>query len=520
MNLELVDLSRLQFALTALYHFLFVPLTLGMSFLLAITESLYVATNKTIWREITKFWGVLFGINFVMGVSTGITMEFQFGTNWAYYSHYVGDIFGVPLAIEGLMAFFLEGTMVGIFFFGWDRMSKKQHLVVTWLVALGTNLSALWILIANGWMQHPVGSYFNFHTMRMEVADFWTVLFNPVAQAKFFHTISAGYLTGAMFMAGVSCFYLLRNRNIEMMKRSLMVASAFGLAASIFAIVMGDTSGYLAGKYQPMKVAAIEAEWNTQQPPAAFNLIAWPDQASYKNDFAVQIPDALGLILTHSKMGVVPGINQLVQATEEQIAKGIKAYVALQTLEKNPNDKKAQALLQHYSNDLGYGMLLLRFTNNVAAATPAQIHEAALSTVPNVAPLFWGFRIMVGLGFLMFTLLILAFVFSYRDRILQNRWFMRLMPWCIPLPWLALECGWFVAEYGRQPWVIQGVMPTFMGASSLNPGTVLTSISGYVLLYSFLFVIEMYLMLKYIRLGPEYFAYTNISKSKSIQTAG
>src|SRR5437868_2597445 len=239
-DLDVVNLSRLQFALTALYHFLFVPLTLGLSILLAIMESVYVMTGRTVWRQMTKFWGVLFGINFAMGVATGITMEFQFGTNWAYYSHYVGDIFGAPLAIEGLMAFFLESTFVGLFFFGWERLSKLQHLVVTWLVAIGSNFSALWILIANAWMQNPVGARFNFETMRMEITSFTQVMFNPVAQAKFVHTVSAGYVTGAMFVLAISSFYLLHKRNRAFARRSFAVAASFGLASALSVVVLGD----------------------------------------------------------------------------------------------------------------------------------------------------------------------------------------------------------------------------------------------------------------------------------------
>src|SRR6202012_56834 len=253
----LVDLSRLQFALTALYHFLFVPLTLGLSIIIAMMETVYVMTRRTIWRDMTKFWGVLFGINFALGVATGITMEFQFGMNWAYYSHYVGDVFGAPLAIEGLMAFFLEATFVGLFFFGWDRLTRVEHLMVTCLLALGTNLSALWILIANGWMQYPVGARFNLDTMRMEVTNFAQVLFNPVAQAKFVHTVSAGYVTGAMFVLAVSAYYLLRGRHAELAKRSMTVAASFGLASALSVVVLGDESGYTAGENQKMKIAAI-----------------------------------------------------------------------------------------------------------------------------------------------------------------------------------------------------------------------------------------------------------------------
>ena len=270
MNETLVDLSRLQFAATAMYHFLFVPLTIGMVWMLVIMESVYVMTGKTIYKDMTRFWGKLFGINFALGVTTGITLEFQFGTNWAYYSHYVGDIFGAPLAIEGLMAFFLESTFIGLFFFGWDRLSRQQHLLVTILMAVGTNLSALWILIANGWMQNPVGSEFSYETMRMELTDFWAVVFNPVAQGKFVHTVSAGYVTGAMFVLSISAWYLLRGRDVEFAKRSFRIAAAFGFASICSVIVLGDESGYALGEAQQTKLAAMEAMWETEPAPASF----------------------------------------------------------------------------------------------------------------------------------------------------------------------------------------------------------------------------------------------------------
>src|SRR5580700_11854826 len=291
-----ITLSRTQFALTALYHFLFVPLTLGLSMILFIMESVYVMTGRDIWRQMTKFWGTLFGINFAMGVATGLTMEFQFGTNWAYYSHYVGDVFGAPLALEGLMAFFLEATFVGLFFFAWDRLSKIQHLIATWALAIATNFSALWILIANGWMQYPVGAHFNVDTMRMETMDFMAVLFNPVAQAKFVHTVSAGYVTGSVFVLAVSAYFLLRGRHVEFAKRSMTVAASFGLAAALSVVVLGDESGYTAGVNQKMKIAAIEAMWNTEPAPASFTLFGLPDLASHTTRYEVKIPWVLGLI--------------------------------------------------------------------------------------------------------------------------------------------------------------------------------------------------------------------------------
>ncbi|HAF55645.1 MAG TPA: cytochrome bd-I ubiquinol oxidase subunit CydA, partial [Thauera sp.] len=308
---QLVDLSRLQFAATAMYHFLFVPLTIGMVWMLVIMESVYVMTGKTIYKDMTRFWGKLFGINFALGVTTGITLEFQFGTNWAYYSHYVGDIFGAPLAIEGLMAFFLESTFIGLFFFGWDRLSRQQHLLVTILMAVGTNLSALWILIANGWMQNPVGSEFSYETMRMELTDFWAVVFNPVAQGKFVHTVSAGYVTGAMFVLSISAWYLLRGRDVEFAKRSFRIAAAFGFASICSVIVLGDESGYALGEAQQTKLAAMEAMWETEPAPASFNVIALPNEAEMKNDFAIHIPWVMGLIGTRSLDKELPGLNQI-----------------------------------------------------------------------------------------------------------------------------------------------------------------------------------------------------------------
>ena len=312
MDVDIVSLSRLQFALTALYHFLFVPLTLGLSILLAIMETVYVMTGRSIWRDMTRFWGTLFGINFAMGVATGIVMEFQFGMNWSYYSHYVGDIFGAPLALEGLMAFFMEATLVGLFFFGWDRLSKVKHLLVTWAVAIGSNFSALWILIANGWMQNPVGAEFNPQTMRMEMKDFFAVLTNPVAQAKFVHTVSAGYVAAAIFVLGISAWYVLKGRHLQLARRSMTVAASFGLAASLSVAVLGDESGYLTTEHQKMKLAAIEAIWDTEPAPAPFTAFGFPDQEARETHYAVHVPWGMGLIGTRSLTTEIPGIKDLV----------------------------------------------------------------------------------------------------------------------------------------------------------------------------------------------------------------
>lgn len=499
----IVELSRLQFALTAMYHFLFVPLTLGLSLLLAIMESIYVMTGQDIWRRMTLFWGALFGINFAMGVATGIVMEFQFGMNWAYYSHYVGDIFGAPLAMEGLMAFFLEATFVGLFFFGWNRLSKLQHLLVTWLVAAGTNFSALWILIANGWMQNPVGAVFNPDTMRMEITDAMAVLFNPVAQAKFVHTVSAGYVTGAVFMMSISAFYLLRGRHLEIARRSIAVAASFGLASALSVVVLGDESGYAATEHQKMKLAAIEGMWHTEKAPAPFTVFGIPSQHGQRNRHEIKIPYLMGLIATRSLHTQIPGILDLVDQAERRIRNGQIAYAALERLRANHDDTQAREIFERHWRDLGHGILLKRYRQDIENASPEQIANAALDTVPQVAPLFWAFRAMAGIGFYLIAFFALAFWWVSNGRLWRKTWFLRLALWTLPLPWIAIECGWFVAEYGRQPWAVEGVLPTFYAASGLALRDILLTLTGFVVLYTVLFVVEIKLMLKAIGKGPQ-----------------
>jgi cytochrome d ubiquinol oxidase subunit I len=505
--MDVVTLSRAQFALTALYHFVFVPLTLGLSMILVIMEATYVMTGRKIWQEMTKFWGLLFGINFAMGVATGITMEFQFGTNWAYYSHYVGDIFGAPLAIEGLMAFFLESTFVGLFFFGWERLSKVAHLVVTALVALGSSLSALWILIANGWMQNPVGAQFNFQTMRMELVSFADVLFNPVAQSKFVHTVAAGYVVGSVFVLAISAWYLLRGRNVEVARRSMAVAASFGLACALSVVVLGDESGYVAGENQKMKIAAIEAEWNTETPPAGFTLFGLPDTKARAVRAQVKIPWLLGLIATRSADTPVAGITDLVELARSRIMSGMLAYATLQTLRAHPTDALARAQFSAHQADLGYGLLLLRYVDNPSHATPSQIDQAAQSTVPNVPVLFWCFRIMVALGLFFILLFSTAFYLATRHRLQRSRWFLQIAALSLPLPWIAAELGWVVAEYGRQPWAIDGVLPTFLGVSTTHASNVIVSLIGFILFYSALAAVEVFLMVRAIRSGPDGLGY-------------
>ncbi|CAE6844118.1 Cytochrome bd-I ubiquinol oxidase subunit 1 [Paraburkholderia nemoris] len=382
-------------------------------------EAVYVMTGKQVYKDMTQFWGKLFGINFAMGVATGLTLEFQFGTNWSYYSHYVGDIFGVPLAVEGLMAFFLESTIFGLFFFGWNRLSRVQHLIVTFLVALGSNLSALWILVANGWMNNPVGTELNYEAMRMELTSFFQVVFNPVAQMKFVHTVSAGYVTASMFVLGISSWYLLKKRDTQFALRSFAIAAGFGLASTRSVIVLGDESGYNTGEVQKIQ------EGDTTD------------------------------------------------ATRATFAK--------------------------YKDDLGFGLMLKQFTAKVTDATPDQIQAAAKKKIAPVAPVFFSFRIMVALGILFLAAFVAAFRFCARRTLLQENklWFLRWAVWAIPLPWIVAEFGWVVAELGRQPWAIAGILPT-----RLSAGDLYLSVAGFVVFYKALFIVEITLMFKYARLGP------------------
>jgi cytochrome d ubiquinol oxidase subunit I len=501
MSMDVVELSRLQFALTAMYHFLFVPLTLGLSFLLVIMESIYVMTGRPIWRTITRFWGTIFGINFVLGVATGLTMEFEFGTNWSYYSHYVGDIFGAPLAIEGLMAFFLEATFVGLMFFGWERLPKQKHLFVTFMVALGSNLSALWILVANGWMQNPVGAAFNPDTMRMEVTSFRDVLFNPVAQAKFVHTVSAGYVLASVFVLGVSALMLLNGKWPRVAKRSFAVAASFGLAASLSVVVLGDESGYALTDNQKMKLAALEAMWETEPAPAGLTAFGIPDLKTHATRYAVKIPYVLGLIATRSLDRQVTGILPLVAVAETRVERGVKAYDALQRLKVSPNDPGARAAFALNGRDLGYGLLLKRYVADPRTADRATIEKAAWDTVPDVPVMFWAFRIMAGIGFLQIALFGAAFILVALRRC-DTKWILWAAVLMMPLPWIAAEFGWVLAEIGRQPWAVDGVLPTFLGASSLTVPQIWTTIVGFTLLYGTLAVVEVGLIVRTIKRGP------------------
>ena len=404
-----VELARWQFAFVACFHFIFVPLTLGLAWIMFTMELMYVLSGNVIYKQMTKFWGKLFGINFALGVLSGLTMEFSFGLNWAYYSQFVGDIFGTPLAIEGLVAFMLESTFVGIFFLGWNKLSKKQHLLSTFFLAIGSSLSALLIMVANGFMQVPKGGEFIWQSMRMETVNLIDLFLNPIAQIGFAHTVLAGYTTAAVFVIGISSFYLLHQKHVAFAKRSMAIGLGFGLVSSLMVMVLGDQQGILAYKTQPLKLAAIEAEWETQKPPSNFNMIAFPSQSEQKNYAEVQIPALLGLLATHSYDQKIYGVKTIlyegytdvdgvaIPAVTTRIANGAKAYEAMIKMRKGQASQLHEALYNQYKNDIGYGMLLQRYIDQnqpLTGATQDQIKQAALDTVPDVAWVFWTFRVM------------------------------------------------------------------------------------------------------------------------------
>ena len=500
-----VELSRLQFAATALYHFLFVPLTLGLSFLLAVMETVYVITGKKIYREMTQFWGHLFLINFALGVATGLTMEFEFGTNWSFYSRFVGDVFGAPLAIEGLMAFFMESTFVGLMAFGWERLSKGKHLIITYLVALGSNLSALWILVGNSFMQNPQGAVFNPVTMRLELTSFGSLFFSEDAQTKFVHTSIAGYVTAAVFVTAVSAYYMLRGRHMELAKRSFRVASLFGVLSVAGVITLGDALGFVGGHAQPSKLAAMEAMWQTEAAPASFNIAAWPNQSEQRNVWSIQIPYVLTPLLTHTFDQTVPGIDKIEADAAKRIRNGIPAVEALKVLSGDPTNAAALAQFEAHKDDLGYGFLVKRYAadQDVSKATDADIVKASKDSIPNVLVIFWVFRAMVACGLLMLAYFVISVILSVRGDVHRQRKFLKFAPWMIPVPFIACEAGWVTAEVGRQPWTVFGVLPTWMSASTHSVPYMIFSLVGFVLLYSIFAAVEIFLMVRAIRQGPD-----------------
>lgn len=506
-DFSLVNWSRAQFALTAMYHWLFVPLTLGLSFILAFMETLYVKTGNPEWKRITKFWMTLFGINFAIGVATGLILEFQFGTNWSNYSWFVGDIFGAPLAIEGIMAFFLESTFIAIMFFGWNKVGKKAHLASTWLVAVGSNLSALWILVANGWMQYPAGMKFNPDTVRNEMVNFWEVLFSPVAINKFLHTVSQGYVLASVFVIGVSAWFLIKKREELFAKRSMVVASVFGLVSIIFTILTGDGSARTVAKYQPMKFAAMENLYQGQQnaPLAVIGILKQDPKDSFhkKRDFVFnfEIPDMLSYMAFLDPNAYVPGIHDLVHGNpergilsyEERSQKGlmaINALAAYKNAKKEGNDSLTAASLKTFEENyphFGYGYYANR-----------DVHEL----IPSVPTSFYSFRIMVGLGFHFLALFLVVLWLTLKDRITNKKVILYTALWTIPLVYIASMLGWVVAEVGRQPWVIQDILPTIAAVSQVDTGSVQTTFWMFAVIFTGLLIAEIKIMTTQIKKGP------------------
>ena len=504
-DLSQVNWARAQFALTAMYHWIFVPLTLGLSFLVAFFESIYVATGKESWKNLTKFWMTLFGINFAIGVATGIIMEFEFGTNWSNYSWMVGDIFGAPLAVEGILAFFLEASFFAVLFFGWDRVSKGFHLFSAWMVAIGSNLSALWILVANAWMQNPVGMAFNPETARFEMQNFWEVLLSPSAIAKFTHTTSSSFLMASIFVIGVSSWYLLKGRHVKMAKRSMTVAAVFGLVASFTVGLTGDESAYDVAQTQPMKLAAMEGlyDGSVNAPIIAFGLInANKEPGDNLPSFAIkaEVPMVLSLLANRELNSFVPGVNDLVfgnpehniTGAAEKIERGRKAleYLAIyKEARANNMEQDAESALElfsQYQDDMGYGHL----------SGPSDI-------APPVATTFYAFHIMVALG-TFFPLLFLAILFYlHKGNLERQGWLHILGVACIPLAYIAQQAGWVVAEVGRQPWAINGMLPVRVANTNLTSGTIQTSFVLFLVLFTVLLIAEITIMLKQISLGPE-----------------
>lgn len=498
-----VDWSRAQFALTALYHFLFVPLTLGLSFMLAFMETLYVKTSNPEWKRITKFWLRLFAVNFAIGVATGIIMEFEFGTNWANYSWFVGDIFGAPLAIEGLFAFFLEATFFAVMFFGWDKVSKKFHLFSTWMVALGSNLSAFWILVANGWMQHPVGTAFNHETLRNEMINFAQVALSPVGISKFLHTVGGGYITSALFVLGISAYFMLKNKHFQMAKKSFIVAASFGFLSSIFVLFSGDESAYQVAQKQPMKLAAMEGLYKGEVNAGIVAMgILTPDKkpGDEKEPFIVefQAPYLLGLMATRGINNFTPGIDDLVYGNEKfnipsaqsKIDSGKIALNALENIKlaSEKNDEKSilenRKILDENMHNFGYGYL-----------------DKPEDIVPPVGLTFYSFHVMVALGSYFIVLFLATLYLSMANRIEKYKKLLWACVFSIPLGYVACEAGWIVAEVGRQPWAIQDLMPVGIAATNLASVNVKLSFLLFVVLFTALFIAEIKIMLKQIKIG-------------------
>ena len=475
----LVDWSRAQFALTAGYHWIFVPLTLGLAVIMASMETLYVIKKDEFWKNTAKFWMKLFAINFAVGIATGIILEFEFGTNWSNYSWFVGDIFGAPLAIEGILAFFMEATFFAIMFFGWNKVGKRTHLLATWMTGIGAGISAIWILVANSWMQHPVGMAFNPDTVRHEMVDFWALVLNPVAIVKFFHSVTSGWMTGAIFVIGISSWYLIKKREVKFALASIRVASIVGIVGTLLLMWSGDGSAIHVAEYQPMKLAAAEG-LERGGAGAPFSVVP-----------GVEIPKLLSILATHDAEGVVPGIEELKAEGEEKMAKGKVALDAFKQYRQLKDTDPAQAMearkvLEENVDYFGYGYI-----------------ESADELVPNVPLVYWSFRVMVGLGGFLLLLMIVVLWAERKGKMQQLTWLQHVALWSIPLVYLAGQAGWIVAEVGRQPWVIEGLLPTKAAVSSVSVGAVQTTFFLFVAIFTLFLAIEIRILLKAIKKGPE-----------------
>ncbi len=509
LDVSLVNWSRMQFALTAMYHWIFVPLTLGIGIIQAIMETIYYRTGDEKWKKTTKFWMTIFGINFAIGVATGIILEFQFGTNWSNYSWFVGDIFGAPLAIEGILAFFMEATFISIMFFGWNKVSKGFHLTSTWLTILGASISAFWILVANAWMQHPVGMEFNPDTVRNEMVDFWALL-SPFAWNKFFHTIVSSWIVGALFVLGVSAWFLIKKRDIDFAKKSIKVAATFGLVAAILTATTGDGSAYNVAQEQPMKLAAMEGLYHGQEGAELVAIgILNPAKKSYNDSinpylFKIGIPKALSFLGYRDANAFVPGINDIIEGGYQT-----KDGVALSFAEKNERGKIARQALADYKQ--------AKTDNDTAAAA---IHKALLDehfkyfgysylsrpgkSIPNVPRTFYAFHIMVTLGMYFIALFALFTFFSYSKKINYEKYgfLLWLALLSIPLGYISSQLGWIVAELGRQPWAIQDLLPVGASVSAISTESVKITFFLFLALFSALLIAEIGIMVKQIKKGP------------------
>ncbi len=491
--MDVIVWSRIQFAMTAAYHWLFVPLTLGLALVMAIMETIYVVKKDEFWKKTAQFWVKLFAINFAVGIATGIILEFEFGTNWSNYSWFVGDMFGAPLAIEGILAFFMEATFFAVMFFGWDKVSRRFHLASTWLTGIGASISAFWILVANGWMQNPVGTTFNPDTVRSEMASaqaFWEVISNPVAVSKFFHSITSGWVTGGVFVVGVSCWYLLKKRQRKFAKASILVGSLVGIAGSFAVMLTGDASGVHAAEFQPMKLAAAEGLQDGGR-RAAFTIVP-----------GVRIPGMLSILATHDINGFVPGINDIlngysdndgnvIPSVAEKMQRGRTALDALaQYRALKDSDPaaaaEARAVLDENVQYMGYGHL-----------------EKPEDVIPPVGVVFWAFRFMIGLGMLMLLELVVVGWLAWKDKLAEKKWLLLAALCCIPLVYICGQAGWVVAEVGRQPWTIQGLLPVNVAISSLSAGAVKTTFFVFLAIFTLFLVIEIRILIGAIKKGPE-----------------